>query len=86
MGWGDHGSDAVPKYQVQKRGIVLSWDEAKPLLDYEFRDGFGTPGCNAIYVWTEKRVLYISQYDGATAINSIPRDPIDVMPTMPGDG
>ncbi len=84
MGWGDYGSDAVPRYQVQKRGIVLSWDEAKPLLDYEFDSGHGAPGCNAIYVWTETQILFISQYDGATNINSIPRNPMDVMPEMAG--
>lgn len=84
MGWGDYGSDAVPEYETHPRGKVLSWNEAAPLLDYDFNNGHGAPGCEAIYAWTTNHVIYISQYDGSTAPSRIPRNPTDIMPEMPG--
>ena len=86
MGWGDYGSEAVPSYDQQRRGEVLSWDEALPMLDYEFDDGFGAPGCNAITAWTASKVIFIDQYDGATGPVVIPRHPTAHMPKMPGGG
>ena len=56
---------------------VLSWHEARPLLDYDYDDGFGAPDCHAVYVWTEDKVLWVTQYDGATTNSSAPRNPRD---------
>ena len=84
MGWGSYGSDRIPNYDAIPKNTVLSWDEARKHLDYDFDAGFGAPGCQAVYVWTDTWVLFISQYDGATNIHSIPRNPTDIMPTMPG--
>lgn len=84
MGWGDYGSKDVPQYETQQRGVVLSWEEAKPMLDYEFNNGFGFPACNPIYVWTTTRVMFVLQYDGSTSMSWIPRNPTAVMPGMPG--
>jgi hypothetical protein len=84
MGWGDYGSDDVPRYAEQPKSTILTWEQARPWLDYEFDGGFGAPGCNAIHAWTANRVIYISQYDGATSANWVPRHPSAVEPTMPG--
>lgn len=84
MGWGDFKSATVPQYSSQRKGVVLSWDEARPMLDYEFYAGFGAPGCNAVYVWTKANVMWITQYDGATGLDKMPRNPTDIMPDMPG--
>lgn len=84
MGWGDYGKEAVPQYDAQIKGRVLSWDEAKPMLDYEFDRGYGAPGCNAITVWTNTNIHFVTQYDGSTGLDSIPRSPVDYMPYMPG--
>ena len=84
MGWGDYGSENVPNYNKQPRGRILSWEEAKPWLSYEFNSGYGAPGCNSIYAWTENWVLFVSQYDGATQLERIPRNPTNCMPEMPG--
>jgi hypothetical protein len=86
MGWGDYGSDGVPNYEKQPKGKLLSWDEARPLLDYEFHAGFGAPSCNAVCAWTKYRVIGISQYDGSTAPFWMPRNPVDYMPEMQGGG
>ena len=84
MGWGDYKSDEVPNYETCPKGKRLSLEEASPWLDYEFNSGYGAPGCQAIYVWTKSFVFFVSQYDGATGPNIIPRHPVDVMPDMPG--
>lgn len=84
MGWGDYNSEYVPNYAGIPKGRVLSWKEAAPLLDYEFDSGFGAPGCNAIWAWTKSKVIAIGQYDGRTWPYSVPRNPVDQMPTMEG--
>jgi hypothetical protein len=84
MGWGDYGHENVPQYDKQQHGKLLSWEQAQPLLRYEFHNGYGAPGCNAIYAWTEDYVIAISQYDGSTSAFRVPRNPIDCMPQMPG--
>lgn len=80
MGWENS------QYSSQKRGVVLTWEEARPMLDYEFDSGYGAPECNAITVYTKSRILFISQYDGSTQLNSLPRNPEAHMPYMPGGG
>ena len=87
MGWSDnYGSEDVPTWDSQTRNKVLSWVVAREWLNYDFDSGFGAPGCNAIYAWTPTKVIFVSQYDGATSIESIPRHPIDCKPSMPGGG
>ena len=65
-------------------GEVIPWEEALPFLEYDFDRGYGGPECHAIYVWTKDRVFFVSQYDGSTGIESIPRNPTDELPSMPG--
>ncbi len=84
MGWGEYNKEIVPGFEKIPFGKLISYETAKPLLNYEFDSGYGAPECNAIYVWTKDKVLFISQYDGATSMESVPRNPIDCMPTMPG--
>lgn len=83
MGWPNYNEEGkeVPE---RLKGKVLSWDEARPLLDYEYSRGYGAPECHAVYGWTETRVLFVVQYDGLTAIHSIPRKPKAGLPEMPG--
>ena len=85
MGWvGGYNKENVPLYDVQPRGKVLSWEQAAPFLDYEYDTGFGAPECNAVYAWTISSVLFVVQYDGATSVQSVPRNPMEVTPEMPG--
>lgn len=84
MGWGDFASERVPNYDIMPKGKLLTWEQAAPFLDYEFNDGFGAPGCNAIWAWTPTMVIAIAQYDGSTWPYAVPRHPVDAMPTMEG--
>ena len=85
FGWGGFLEERCPKLiPKEKRGVVLPWDEAKELLDYEFDDGYGAPGCHAIYAWTKNKVIFVGTYDGSTWIESVPRNPVDCNPHMIG--
>ena len=76
-----------PPVPYEKRGKVLSADEAKEYMDgWEFNGSYGAPDSYATYIWTNERVIWVTQYDGATWLSSAPRHPIDMMPEMPGGG
>jgi len=78
MGWWDDEPVTWP------HGKVVSWDEAKKWLDYDFDSGYGSPNCHAVYVWTASKIILVGQYDGSTFPIWLPRNPIDIMPDMPG--
>lgn len=65
---------------------ILSWQEARPHLDYQYDSGYGAVDCHAVYAWTPSRVLFISQYDGSTHVTSVPRHPYVDFSMLPRDG
>lgn len=84
-GWGGYGEPSPPAVPKEKRGILLSPAVARPLMQsWSFCGGFGAPECYAAYIWTNHRVLWVTQYDGATGLNSAPRNPVAITPVMPG--
>ena len=93
FGWGDYvpilseepeRKRAVPQ---ELRGKVLTWEQARPWLNYKYDRGYGAPDCHAIFAWTENRVIFVDQYDGATSVCWVPRHPTaDRVPYMPGGG
>ena len=98
FGWGswdedDEGSNAMG-YQEDmlkefipwnKRGKLLTLEEAKPHMQcWSFDGGYGAPECYATYVWTNQRVIWVTQYDGSTCLDSMPRNPVACVPDMPG--
>jgi hypothetical protein len=84
MGWDGYGADERHAPGLARKGEVLTWDEARPLLDYRYDRGYGAPDCHAIYVWTSSEVLWVTQYDGSTWMSSAPRHPVPGLPEMPG--
>ena len=84
MGWDDYRSVKIPKYKECPKNAVLTWAFGREFADYDFDAGYGAPGCQAITAWTKSKVIFVSQYDGATGIETVPRNPIDHEPTMPG--
>ncbi len=60
----------------QKTNVLLSWEEARPMLDYPFDCGYGSPECNAVTAWTKSSVIVVGEYDGSTRIYAIPRNPV----------
>ena len=86
MGWGNYGLENLPEIcqDESNQGKLMDWTTAERLLDYEFSDGYGSPGCQAITVWTDSKVMFVVQYDGSTSLNWVPRNPIPHIPYMPG--
>ena len=72
--------DSIPNYTSQPHNKLISWDEAKQYLDYDFDSGFGGADCNPVYVWTDSNIIFVHEYDGATSLNKIPRFPCDCEP------
>lgn len=86
--WEPYGDEEDPPcVPFDRRGVPLTWDEAEPFMrGWSFYGGFGSPNCYATYVYTNMRIFYVSQYDGSTALRSLPRHPSSgTMPQMPGD-
>ena len=76
-----------PLVPFNKRGVVMTLEEAQQYMDgWSFYGGYGAPECYAVYIWTNQRIFWVTQYDGATGLNSAPRHPKNIMPNMPGGG
>lgn len=84
-GWGGYHEPDPPPVPKDKRGITLSEKEARPFMKgWKLYCGYGAPLAYAMYVWTNKRVMWITQYDGSTNIDSMPRHPSNCEVDMPG--
>lgn len=71
------GDDPIPD---DKLNVILSWDDAKKLLEYGYYDGYGGVDCHPVVIWTTDNVIIPTEYDGATGFRSAPRNPIDMEP------
>ena len=81
-GYSEPEPPAVP---YDKRGVVLSWEEARGMMQsWNFYGGYGAPNAYATYIWTNRRVILVTQYDGSTHLSAAPRNPSATMPDMPG--
>lgn len=60
--------------------VVLTWDEARPHLDYTYDAGFGGQDCHSLYAWTASRVLFVAEYDGSTRVTWVHRNPTATTP------
>lgn len=81
-GYGEPDPAPVP---FEKRGTVLTLEEAAPMMEsWSFYGGFGAPNCYAVSIWTNKRLIWVTQYDGSTSLDSAARNPTNELPSMPG--
>ena len=87
-GYGEPDPSPVP---MELRGKVLTMDEAAPMMNsWSFDGDLGTPDCYAVHIWTDSRVIWVTQHDGSTWLESAQRNPptvdLDVAdwPGMPG--
>jgi len=83
--WGESPRDEPdpPFVPFGRRGIVLEPDEARKYMSgWSFFGDWGIPGGHAAYIWTDKRVFFVGEYDGATSLHSVPRNPQPCRPYM----
>lgn len=73
--WGDFGMDERHAPGASRTGEVLTWDVARPLLDYAYDTGYGSADCHDVTAWTQDRVLFVHEYDGSTHVASVRRNP-----------
>jgi hypothetical protein len=79
--WGDYGMEAWPTMPTH---VVPSLSDE--FLDHEFSDGYGSPGCPALYAWSDGFVFIVTTYDGSTSWSAVPRHPGEHTPQMFGGG
>lgn len=60
-------------------GKVITWEQAAPLVDYEYDDGYGGQDCHNFTAWTETRVFSIHEYDGSTSVIWVDRNPAEAV-------
>ena len=84
--WMGYHEDTLPEpIPRELRGKVLTLEQAQPHMQcWSFYGGYGAPMAYATYVWTDRRVIWVTQYDGSTNLDSMPRSPVACIPDMPG--
>lgn len=60
---------------IELCNVPLTVEQALPLLNYNYYDGYGSQDCHNVYVYTATRVIYVHEYDGSTWLESVPRNP-----------
>jgi hypothetical protein len=70
---------------ADRQGIVLSPEQARPfMLGWGAYCGFGGAGATPFFAWSNDRVFWVSEYDGACSIASVPRHPMPCKPEWDG--
>lgn len=64
--------------------VLLSRDAGLARVDQEYSNGYGGADCFPLYAWTESRVYFVAEYDGATGLNWVPRHPVQIEPSFSG--
>ena len=82
---GSYDRDQMPP---DAKHQVMSPDEAKNYMQsWKFNTGFGIADTYAAYIWSNKYVYFVRNYDGSTNLSRIPRHPEYASePYMPGGG
>ena len=67
-------------------GKVLTEIQAEPLMHgWSFNNGCGKPLCYSVRVFTNKRIIWATQYDESTQLDDSPRNPLEgYIPDIPG--
>ena len=71
----DFGAEKIPHYAETPFGRTLTWPEARPWLDYEYDNGYGTQHCHSLFAWTANAVWFVEVYDGSAYLARVPRHP-----------
>ncbi len=82
--WGGYRYDGpIPKNKI---GKVLTLRQARPLMrGWSFDGGFGCAHTYPVHIWTDRRVLFVHEYDGSSCLHAVPRFPTsDALPEMSG--
>ncbi len=84
IGMDDRAEYGTPEREAATIRQVEPWAEASKKIDYEYHDGFGGADCHAVIAWGERFVYFVHEYDGATGIQFVPRNPEPCAPSWAG--
>lgn len=76
-------SDRRPEFA---RKALLSREQGLQILDEDYDSSYGSADCFPMYAWTKSRVFFVGEYDGATGLDSVPRNPLACNPCFSGCG
>lgn len=83
---GQHDSAKFGVPIAADENVLLPVERALAKLDIDFDNGYGGADCFPMYAWTQSRVYFIAEYDGATWLAWLPRNPIDTNPIFSAEG
>lgn len=69
---GQHHNARWSSKPLPDENIVLSREEGLAKLDVDYYNGYGGADCFPFYAWSNSRVYFVSEYDGATHVNWLP--------------
>lgn len=81
---GKHDDRYFSDEALPDENIILTVDAALAKLDVDHDSGYGAPDCFPIWAWTKDRVYFIAEYDGATGLAWVPRNPVAGEPSFSG--
>lgn len=79
-----HDEDYVTLPPAPWHNTPLNREEGLAHLTADFYPGFGSPASPPIYAWTPTYLFLIHEYDGATSLRILPRNPIGCAPDFGG--
>lgn len=68
------GASEIVELPEDLRGAILSWEGAKPYLDYEV-DQYSVNEHDPVMVWTASWVIQLGFDDGPVRATRVPRNP-----------
>jgi len=83
--FGRHYNDWIDDYTPHPAEDTLVEPEVGlAVLDEEFHCGHGGADCRPMFAWTATKVYFIHEYDGATTLVWVPRNPTSIAPEFGG--
>lgn len=81
---GQHDRQRHREEHEADENIILTREAGLAKLDQDYDNGYGGADCYPMYAWTKSRVFFIAEYDGATGLAHVPRNPIEGEPDFSG--
>jgi hypothetical protein len=82
---GPHYKKKWDQEPCSDENVILSREDGLRKVDEEYDSGYGGADCYPLYAWTKSRVFFVGEYDGATGLSYVPRDPVSVEPQFSGE-
>ncbi len=82
---GVHASRLATAAPEPDENVVLTREQGLAKLDADFASGHGVLDCFPVYAWTKSWVFFVHEYDGATKLAWVPRNPVACTPKFSGD-